>query len=229
MNELLAQFRDRHLGETAWLFGKGPSLDPFLDGGHLAPLIHRPGHVLCAVNENVRDIVTAPYAFASDNCSRWQHLYPADVVLFQPRRILSEDVREPVANPKCQTLFFDEIPPVEPYGRLAQGPGFWLEHGLATLPGTITAALQVLCIMGIRCIVCVGIDGGEARAQRDWFTLPLAPGVSSYDEIKSAFIKAASVIGTELLWWSPPFPLSGTRQPSVDRFAGGPASAAVVH
>jgi len=198
MHEALAAFRDRHRGATAWLFGKGPSLDACLDEGHLEALRARGGQVLCAVNETVRDIAGAPYAFASDDCERWQMLYPAGVVLFQPVRVLRGRAR-----PGCRVVHFEQRDAVDPVERLRLGPAGWLERGLAALPGTITAALQILAIMGIDRIVCVGIDGGHGRSRRPWLTAPPPPDIDSYDEIREAFICAAGVIGIALVFWSP--------------------------
>ena len=81
---------NRHIGETAWLFGKGPSLDQFE--------IRLAGPLRICINESLGRVLQLSYFFAHDEGSRGDcpragpqpqyHLAGAAPQL-QPQRLLS--------------------------------------------------------------------------------------------------------------------------------------------
>jgi hypothetical protein len=199
----LSDFLNVHSGETAWLFGKGPSLDRFD--------VHTAGRLRCAINDVVLYVPDCTYCFANDGISLWYDLYRSEEhILFQPRRILTEITHQAPA-PACERIIFDDAGP-SLQGR--ETPARLLRHGLATLHGTAGSALQILCIMGVRHIICVGFDGGSARADRPW-RVPLKPtAAQDYADIRRDFIHAAATLGVSIEFYGEP-PMSTTTKPFV--------------
>lgn len=187
MTRTLQDFVGCHSGETAWLFGKGPTLDKFemSDAGPLR----------CAVNDAVRYVPQVKYCFACDGVAPWVDLYQPGHILFQPIRT----IRDPkMANPgswPCQLVEFDDIADRRLAGRTVDS---LVSGGLAIRRGTIGSAIQVLHVMGVSKIVCIGIDGGGSRASRDWRTGLRPDAMHDYNAIRDSFISAAAVLGIEL-------------------------------
>ncbi len=225
----LLDFLNVHPGETAVLFGKGPSLDAWIRGqesGVSDPGSDRQAVIAAFINDTIayQSELLAPisgsqlstpnsqlrsYCFANDGIALWHDLYRPGHVLFQPRRILTEITHQAPA-PACECIIFDDSGP-SLQGR--ETPALLLKRGLATLHGTAGSALQILCIMGVRHIVCVGFDGGSARADRPW-RVPLKPtAAQDYADIRRDFIHAAATLGVFIEFYGEP-PMS-TSQPFV--------------
>lgn len=187
MPRTIADFVGIHHRETAWLFGKGPTLDRF----DMASA----GQIRCAVNDVVRYVPEAKYCFACDGVGPWAHLYQPAHVLFQPRRTFDRhDMRNPESFP-CEVVPFVDMPGTDLAGRSAAD---LVSGGLAIRRGTIGSAIQILHIMGISKIVCVGIDGGGGRAAREWQTNMRSDHHEDYNDIRDGFISAAELLGIEL-------------------------------
>ena len=91
----LAEFKDRHAGETAWVFGKGPSLSGF-DFKHA-------GKLRCAINDTIAHIPDCLYGFSNDPTDRWADVYRVGHTIFQPFRALSV-----FSPPACTLVGFGE-------------------------------------------------------------------------------------------------------------------------
>lgn len=185
MTRTLRDFVGLHRGETAWLFGKGPSLGRF-DFGSAGPL-------RCAVNESVRYVPAVTYCFANDGVLPWVDLYDSTHVLFQPARTLRDaSALNPSAWP-CELISLEDIPDTRIAGRTVDDI---VSRGLAARHGTIGSAIQVLYVMGVAKIVCVGIDGVGGHAELDFRSDPSPDCI--YAEIRSRFISAATMLGIEI-------------------------------
>jgi len=72
----LIPFLNRHAGQTAWLFGKGPSLSTF-DFKTAGPL-------RVAINDVIAHVPDCVFGFANDGVSKWKDAYKPGQTLFQP-------------------------------------------------------------------------------------------------------------------------------------------------
>lgn len=184
---VLADFIGRHAGETAWLFGKGPSLTTF-DFKTAGPL-------RVAINDVIGHVPDCKYGFANDGVRAWADLYQPGQVLFQPARCLHEyDSTAPDAV-RCDVVTYDDTYDDE----RMQLPVAELAQLLAIRRGTLGSALQVLKIMGVRSIYMVGIDGGGEHAEGyDWKTRLRHDHAKDYNAIRNAAIDAAWIMGIAL-------------------------------
>jgi hypothetical protein len=183
----LADFINRHAGETAWLFGKGPSLTTF-DFQTAGPL-------RVAINDVIAHVPHCVYGFANDGVARWIDAYKPGQVLFQPRRCLHEYDSTAPGAVACDVVAYaddsDDRRLVLPRERLAEC--------LTIRRGTLGSALQILHIMGVREIHMVGIDGGGTHAPGiEWKTRLRHDHAKDYDAIRSAAIDAAFLMGITL-------------------------------
>ena len=191
MTRTLRDFVGLHRGETAWLFGKGPSLSRF-DFGSAGPL-------RCAVNEAVRYVPSAKYCFANDGVLPWVDLLDSTHVLFQPARTLDDaGMGNPSAWP-CELVRFDDVPDTRLAG---YDVAALLSRGLSVRHGTIGSAVQILHIMGVSKIVCVGIDGVGGHAGLDLRSAPSPDCI--YATIRDRFISAATMLGIEIEFFDAP-------------------------
>lgn len=183
----LLPFLNRHAGETAWLFGKGPSLANF-DFQTAGPL-------RVAINDVARYVPDCRYCFANDGVGKWRDVYQPGQILFQPRRCLTEfDSTAPGAL-QCEVVTYDDtrndIRLGLPRADIAELPTIRF--------GTLGSALQILHVMGVESIHMVGIDGGCSHAPGfEWRTRLRADHGQTYDRIKSSAIDTAAVLGIAL-------------------------------
>lgn len=210
MPRTIADFVGIHRGETAWIFGKGPTLDRF-DMASAGP-------IRCALNDVVRYVPEVMYCFACDGIGPWAHLYGPKDILFQPQRTVERhDMRNPETWP-CELVPFVDMPGVDLAGRSVAD---LVSGGLAIRRGTIGSAIQVLHIMGITKIVCVGIDGGGGRAAKEWHTNLRSDHHEDYNDIRDGFIAAASILGIELEFFGLDSPIVNTNGTMTVRILSG--------
>jgi hypothetical protein len=176
------------------MFGKGPSLDGFD--------VSMAGALRCAINDVVQVVPACSYCFARDPVEKWAHLYRREHVLFQPRAILS-DIHATRTAVACERIWFaDERNDWKE--RLAWPVERLAAEGIAVLAGTLCSAEQILHIMGVRRILCVGIDGGGSHASRvQWATRLRATHAIDYNNIRDDFLLATAVHGIEVAFWDP--------------------------
>lgn len=184
---VLADFINRHAGESAWLFGKGPSFQTF-DFQTAGPL-------RVAINDVIHHVPHCTYGFANDGVAKWRELYRAEHVLFQPLRCMHEfDTRVPGAV-ACQVVVFDDTAEDR---RLALSREE-LAQCMAIRRGTLGSALQILHVMGVATVHMVGIDGGGQHAAGiEWRTRLRADHHRDYNLTRSAAIDAAHLMGITL-------------------------------
>lgn len=182
----LTGFLGKHAGEVAWLFGKGPSLDlfDFKDAGPIR----------AAVNDVAAIVPGCRYGFANDDTADWADLYRntgKDFVLFQPWRIAKT-----ATVPPCKWHVFADRADDDLWHLPAREKAV---QGLGVGNGTISSAIQIFQIMGIRKVVCVGIDGGQKHASRNqWRTRLQNDHWRTYARIRQSFIVRARELGIEL-------------------------------
>jgi len=183
----LTRFLGIHAGETAWLFGKGPSLSTFD--------FKTAGKLRVAINDVIAHIPDCIYGFANDGVARWQDAYSPGQILFQPSRCLHEyDSTQPGAV-RCEVVTYEDG--TDDY-RLALPPAQLAER-LTIRRGTLGSALQILHIMGVRTVHLVGIDGGGRHAEGyEWKTRLRNDHAKDYDSIRSSAIDAAFIMGIKL-------------------------------
>lgn len=186
MARTLLDFLHKHDGQTAWIFGKGPSLDRF-DMDSAGPL-------RCAINDVVQAVPGCVYCFASDSVRAWKHLYREQDILFQPDRAL-QDSFVPPGSVVCERVGYPDDYDDE---RIFL-PRAELARGLAIRRGTLNSALQILHIMGVSRVVAVGIDGGQSHAgSQTWFTRLRNEHFRDYNSIRNQFILGARHMGIDL-------------------------------
>ena len=183
----LLPFLNRHAGETAWLFGKGPSLSSF-DFKTAGPL--RVG-----INDVIAHVPDCIYGFANDGVAKWRDAYRPHHTLFQPVRCMHElDSRIP-GTVDCKVVTFLD----DSEDRRLGLPREQLAEIIAIRRGTLGSALQILHIMGISTVHMVGIDGGGTHAEGfQWRTRLRADHHRDYNMIRSAAIDAAHIMGMTL-------------------------------
>lgn len=184
---VLSDFINRHAGQTAWLFGKGPSLSTF-DFKTAGPL-------RVAINDVIAHIPDCTYGFANDGVKPWANVYQKEQILFQPNRCLGEyDSTKPGAV-ACRVVTYDDT---------CNDVRLSLSRPeIAELPtirrGTLGSALQILHVMGVKAVHLVGIDGGGTHAPGfEWKTRLRADHAKDYNAIRSAAIDAAFIMGIAL-------------------------------
>lgn len=187
MARTLRDFLHVHQGETAWLFGKGPSLDTF-DLASAGPL-------RVAINDVVKEIPGCRYGFANDSVRPWAGVYRSDHVLFTPARTWNDEFLQGAGGPPalaCEVVTYpdgyDDTRLQWPHERLAT-------EGLAIRPGTLGSAAQILALMGVTRLICVGIDGGGRHAARTWLTRLRNEHHRDYNRIRDSFIESAPLLG----------------------------------
>jgi hypothetical protein len=183
----LIPFLNRHVGETAWLFGKGPSLSAF-DFKTAGPL-------RAAINDVIAHVPDCKYGFSNDGVRLWHDVYQPGQTLFQPSRCLHEyDSTQPGAV-ACDVVTYDDT---RDDSRLLLP-----RQQIAELPtirrGTLGSALQILHVMGVRSVYMVGIDGGAVHAEGyQWRTRLRNDHAKDYNAIRNAAIDAAFIMGIAL-------------------------------
>lgn len=181
----LAPFLNKHAGETAWLFGKGPSFSNF-DFSTAGPL-------RVAINDVADHVPDCVYCFANDGVERWCDAYREGQILFQPERALAEfDSRGAI---DCDVVTYEDVYEDD---RMAMGRQALAEHP-AIRRGTLGSALQILHVMGVGEIHLVGIDGGGSHAPGiKWRTRLRNDHRKDYNAIRNAAIDAADLMGLTL-------------------------------
>lgn len=184
----LLPYLNRHAGETAWLFGKGPSLSTF-DFKTAGPL-------RVAINDVIAHIPNCLYGFANDGVAKWKDVYKPHHTLFQPSRCFHEYDPTPPGAVDCKVVpFYDTCD--DP--RLGWTAKQLATDGLTIRRGTLGSALQILKIMGVKAVHMVGIDGGGQHAEGyEWKTRLRADHANDYNAIRSAAIDAAFIMGIAL-------------------------------
>ena len=182
----LIPFLNLHAGQTAWLFGKGPSLQNYD--------FKQAGKLRFAINDVIAHIPDCKYGFANDGVAKWRDVYHQGQILFQPLRAISEfDSRNGAVN--CEVVTYKDF---QDDSRLALP-----REQIAELPtirrGTLGSALQIMHVMGIVKIYMVGFDGGGDHAQGfEWRTRLRNDHAADYNAIRNAAIDAAELMGIQL-------------------------------
>lgn len=184
MGKRLEEFIDIHAGETAWIFGKGPSLDRF-DFADAGPL-------RVTINDLIGVVPDAVYGFSNDRPYPWMDMYKPHHTVFLPKRTAETCDR----FPSCEVVVFDD----HPMGNESlQRPKLEMCRDLQIREGTLGSVVQVLHIMGVSRVVAVGIDGGNSHAGRaKWRTQLWNEHYKQYNTIKRSFVQACELLGMEL-------------------------------
>lgn len=183
---VLADYLNKHAGETAWLFGKGPSLSTFN--------FKTAGPLRVAINDVISHIPDCIYGFANDGVAKWKDVYKPGQTLFQPIRCMGEyDSRN--GGVSCDVVTYPD--------RMDDARLSLDREQIAALPtirrGTLGSALQILHVMGVRSVYMVGIDGGGTHAEGfEWRTRLRHDHGKDYNAIRSAAIDAAFIMGIGL-------------------------------
>jgi hypothetical protein len=212
----LAPFINRHFGATAFLFGKGPSLDAFLESRHDIRLPFGSPVVLAFLNDTLKyraeiiaavrriagsDCVVHAYAFATDSIAPWVSLYLPGDCLFQPARTTNDPSMQ-APDPNCLRIVYQDSG--GDHWRLER-PRDWLgNHTLVSGHGTCDAAAQIIHIMGCSNLVAVGMDGSPGRATREWLTAMRDDHAKDYAEIRRDFERITLRIGLRVEFYGEP-------------------------
>ena len=192
----LADFLDRHPGETAWLFGKGPSLAEFAAAGGFDTA----GPVRAAINDVIGAVPDCLYGFANDHINQtttsWQHIYKKGQTLFSPSRTYDDHGSFGPPSPACEVVTYEDSADAD---RLTWSRRQLATGGLHIGEGTLGSAVQVLHLMGITRIIAVGIDGGQAHASGyQWQTRLMNDHFKAYNRFRNAFILSCERLGIQL-------------------------------
>lgn len=184
---VLSDFINRHAGETAWLFGKGPSFSTF-DFKTAGPL-------RVAINDVIAHVPDCKYGFSNDGVEKWRDCYRPEHVLFQPSRCLHEFDSTAPGAVACKVVTYRDDSEDRRLGHTREQ----LAECMAIRRGTLGSAIQILHIMGVRAIHMVGIDGGGTHADGiEWRTRLRHDHHRDYNAIRSAAIDAAHIMGITL-------------------------------
>ena len=182
----IAELLNKHQGEEAWIFGKGPSLDSF-DFRSAGPLR------IC-INESLLHVPDPTYFFAHDEipiqnvASRW---LAACSAILQP-------VRGQWAQ-KCgipaETIYAYEKRDRELDILNWSAEQIARKGSLLGLTGTVHSALHFCRLIGTPSIVFVGMDGGLGYARCTGQATPLGGG--QHDLIRRDSINIAGRLGLQ--------------------------------
>jgi len=183
----LRPFLNIHAGQTAWLFGKGPSLQNFD--------FKQAGKLRFAINDVIAHIPDCKYGFANDGVAKWRDVYQKGQILFQPLRAMSEFDSRKDGAVACDVVAYEDA--------FDDSRLLLSREEIADLPtirrGTLGSALQILHVMGIRSVYLVGIDGGGTHADGFQFRTRLRNDhARDYNAIRNAAIDAAFLMGIAL-------------------------------
>jgi len=183
----LSHFINKHAGETAWLFGKGPSFATF-DFTQAGPL-------RVAINDVIAHVPNCQYGFANDGVAKWASVYQSHHILFQPVRCLHEFDSTLPQSVACEVVTFADDSDDYRLSNTRQD----LARCLSIQRGTLCSALQILHVMGVHTVHLVGIDGGGQHAAGiTWKTELRKNHAEDYNAIRSAAIDAADKMGLTL-------------------------------
>jgi len=183
----LADYIDAHKGETAWLFGKGPSITGFD--------MRKAGTLRCAINDVVSVVPDCKYCFANDSVRDWSDLYQQSHTLFTPRRTMNDWFLKPVKPKHCTVVIYDDEH--DDRRLLLDKPS--LAQSMAIRRGTLGSAVQILHLMGVARIETVGIDGGQCHAVGSWRTRLRNDHWRDYNAIRDQFVTTCDLLGIELV------------------------------
>lgn len=181
----MREYINKHSGATAYVFGKGPSLDSFC-------MSSIGEGITCVINDVVSRVPNPTYCFANDEVSRWADLYRKEHILFTPERT-------PQPPLPCNVVYYKDDYDGQ---RRAFASRELLANRLVIERGTLGSLMQVLYIMGISRVLCVGIDGGQAHASGDWRTELRNEHYKSYNSIRCGAMDISLILGMELLFWN---------------------------
>ena len=183
----LSHFINKYAGQTAWLFGKGPSFSTFD--------FKQAGKLRFAINDVISHVPECKYGFANDGVAKWADVYQSNQILFQPIRCLHEYNSTLPNAVACEVVTFKDD---SDDNRLTHSRE-QLAQCLSIRRGTLGSALQILHVMGIATVHLVGIDGGGTHAQGiEWRTRLRQDHAADYNAIRSAAIDAAAIMGITL-------------------------------
>jgi hypothetical protein len=185
LSNTLADLANVHPGETAWLFGKGPSFER-VDWD----CVHG---VTIGINDVGLVIPACDYLVASDPIKPWLDKYLAEGRSIQPDMIwvLPTHIEVPAAIDPHQVVRWV----TQPYH---EHPLEWdvetivARNGLLMRGGTAVTAAHLCRLMGICHIVTAGIDGGPGHG-RKWWIDPAAGG--TYSAIKFDYLETCKSLG----------------------------------
>ena len=181
---------DRHAGEPAWVFGKGPSLDDFA--------MDEAGPLRLCVNESLLCVPQPRYFFAHDELpvQRAAATWPSGCAA------ILQEVRGELALrcgvPEQAVYAYDKRP----------GETGVLELAAAELAerrclfgnsGTLHSALHFCCLIGVSEITLVGCDGGGGYAE----CLQLPPGGAQHERIRRDAVDLMERLGMPYRFWDP--------------------------
>lgn len=184
---VLSDFLNRHAGETAWLFGKGPSFASFD--------FKKAGPLRVAINDVIAHVPDCVYGFANDGVRAWRDVYTDRHILFQPSRCLHEfDSTQPGAV-ACQVVSYEDDHDDHRLYYTRER----LAEKLCIRRGTLGSALQILHVMGVKTVYGIGIDGGRAHADGFyWRTELRLDHGTEYTAIRNEAIDSAILMGIDL-------------------------------
>lgn len=190
----------KHRGETAWLFGKGPSLDHF-DLSQAGPLR------IC-INESALIVDDPTFFFAHDETPiknvSGEFSHDCVAVLEISRARLAEKLGIPKNNiylyQKEPILFFDSLASINEIAA---------SSSLVGANGTAHSAIHFCKLIGVKCVKLIGFEGEGPYAPSLNMEVPLGGG--RHAQIRSESICLLEMAGLEFEF------LDGTGSSSVER------------
>ena len=189
--EPIGCFLNRHAGEPAWIFGKGPSLDLF-------PM-DQAGPLRLCINESALVVPEPTYFFAHDEgpiqrvAAKWPQgciavLEPARALYAAWRKIPDDSIftyGKRQDDSRVLAMTAEQIADhAVLYGRL----------------GTVHSALHFCRLVGVSSVTLVGFDGSEGYAKK----LGVPDGGWNHDKIRRYCVEMLEAMGMEHEFWAPP-------------------------
>lgn len=162
---------DRHVGQTVWIFGKGPSLDEFQ--------IADAGAVRICINESLRAVPCPMYFFAHDEgpirnvAETWPKR--CNAILQQPRAVFAEQCGIPTKG-----IYVYEKRYCNDVVRNMDASSIARHRSLYGNSGTVHCAIHFCRLIGAAKIVMVGFDGTGGYARN----IRLPDGGAEHDRIR---------------------------------------------
>ena len=188
----IAALLGKHLGEEAWIFGKGPSLDKF-DMATAGPLR------IC-INESALIVPEPRYFFGHDEppiqrvAAQWPSACRA---ILQPVRARYDATR----GIPTESIFTYEKREREVDVLDWSPEKIAREACLLGLTGTVHSALHFCRLIGVTVITFVGMDGGGGYALSIGHSAP--PGGGQHDVIRRDSITIAKRLNLEYRFINP--------------------------
>lgn len=166
-SKTISAYRGKHLGDRAWIFGKGPSLDSF-DMDQAGPL-------RVCINESVRRVPSPAYFFAHDErpIARVASDWPKDCVAVLETGRAEFAASRGIPLPALVVYCKQQLSSTEAIQEIFASAG---SDTLIGMSGTVHSAIHFCKIIGVSHVSMIGFDGKGDYAPSLNLEMPIGGG-----------------------------------------------------